>query len=703
MDFSSLEDKMDLASSPFPHLEDVEDLDFEFDQMDNRPSDPAADNMMDDATEQGDAMEERDSGGDVDFLEEDNEEEAARLDPPHEFAMDEAAPDSHEDDEEILYEEEDSTVIVNKPDNQNDKYFHDSAPDAEDLFEPDESVRPDPVDGQKTAAANTTNTDSADYRTSNSMNAPQDTGKPHVDEEQTTRDDGDGPALDPAVTEYQEDLDVDQRAQPTEAELKVEESYEDALDEEEAISVFPEDHKIDAPATPAAVATIQQDTAVEVQDNARVLPDDIHPVRVVYQGVEYSLFPPTGDDSTSYFLEDSNLATEPLDVLLKSCREVVGKPEDLEHHDELVLDVPTLGLHICEDSKYAAQIKLSDIVEVYVSLNRNESREQIEPLYCSLSTRVCLSTQFTWLRDQVKEGFAFSHIAAQHVDTPIEDNEDTDATPAEGQVADEPKDIVEAAAGSESGVQPISEDASYTANSVGLQSDTHGPFDDLPQTAKIVEEVKGTDIVYTVEEPQQEAGFVPPYVEGSDTVFDPSAPDPEAAHSSYDGEADTEAPEVEADADVSEFFQHAIDGPVEDEEEDAHEAAEEQSVLREMLGEAQVEAQSLLADEKQRDNTFDNQNQYDADEFLINSEEESDGEVVEEPENGAAAETDEALVAATNGNHVNGNKVPIGDNDSPAVPPATPSKTSSKRKVSDEEEDFVLDLDTPEPKRRRPS
>jgi len=706
MDFSSLEDKMDLASSPFPHLEDVEDLDFEFDQMDNRPPDPTTDNMMDDATEPGDANEETAVQGDVEFFEDETKgEEGGDQYASNEFAMHEVAEDDQEDEEEILYEdEEDSTVIINKPDDENEKYLQNPEQDTEDLFETDETLDSGPVDDsahQETAAGQDTGTHPGEKQAEDDLKPQQDTDQTVVDENQTTRDDGDGPTVDPTVTEYLEDPDLDRPAQPTEADLQVEESYEDALDEEGAISVFPEHDNADDSAPPVSAETIPQGRAVEVQDNVRVLREDLHSVRVVYQGIEYSLFPPTGDDSTSYFLEDSSLAIQPFDMLLKSCREVVGKPEELDHHDELVLDVPTMGLHICEDSKYASQIKLSDVVEVYLSLHRNENREEIQPLYCSLTTRVCLSTQFSWLRDQAKEGFTFSQIAAQHVDTPVEESDDTDPALTQDFVEEQPKDSMETTAGKQS---EDSNDAGYSADGQGLQSDPRRPSDDLPVTSGVFEEAAGADNAYTFEDPQLESGVVPPIEEGQDAIFDPiTAAEPEPAHSSYDAEPDTVAPEPEADAEVSEFFQDAIDEPIEDEQEDVQERAEDQSILREAVAEEQTGAQSLLAGEEDRDNTFDNRNDYDADEFLIKSDDESAGEADAKLDDDAATEAQNILPPATNGNHANGDRLPIDGTDSSAVPPTTPSKKTAKRKVSDEEDDFVLDLDTPEPKRRRPS
>ena len=708
MDFTSLEDKMDVASTPFSHLEDVEDLDFEFDQMDNRPPDLSTDNVMDDATEPSHEDGEIAVEADLDFFGDEKKREADGRGASNELAMNEVSEETQGFDEDVLYEEEeDSTVIVNMPDDENHKYLQDPEKDTEDLDEPDETDNSGPTKdstGQETVTEHPTDTDLGEAQINNDLRPPQDTSNTLLGEDSTTRDDGDGPTVNPIATEYFEDPDDDWPVQPAESELQVEESYAEALNEEEAISMSPEDRNEDVSAPPASVETVQQDKTVEGHIDTRVLQDDLHSVRVVYQGVEYSLFPPTGDDSTSYFLEDPSLATQPLDILLKSCREVVGKPEDLDHHDELILDVPTMGLHICEDSRYVSQIRLADVVEVYLSLNRNEGRKGIEPLYCSLSTRVCLSTQFNWLRDQAKEGFTFSHIAAQHVDTPIEENEDPDSRPSQEYVGEQPDNAKETSSEKEAGMQPVSADASYPPDDQGLQSESQESSGDLRVAPGSAEEVAGTDGHYLAEDPEPEPGVLPLEEEGQETVSDPTtAPDPEAADKLLGTEADTVAPEPDADAEVSEFFREAIDEPIEDEEEEIRGEAEDASALQEALAEEQVEAQSLLAGEEDRDNTFDNQNEYDAEEFLINPNDKSASEAETRPNHGAAVEAQDIFPATTNGSHANGDQLAIKGTDSSAVPPTTPSKKNSKRKVSNEEDDYVLDLDTPEPKRRRPS
>ncbi|KAJ9664736.1 hypothetical protein H2198_000082 [Neophaeococcomyces mojaviensis] len=143
----------------------------------------------------------------------------------------------------------------------------------------------------------------------------------------------------------------------------------------------------------------------------------LHPITLRYQGQDMSLFPPLEeDDSTTYFLEDPTLAFTTFDKLLTACRDLLG--DSLGHDDEIVIDVPSLGLHICEDSKYAAQLTLAQVIDTYMLLSQNEQLSPIEPLYCELSHRVCLATQMAYLAQSAREGKTYSAILAEHADSP---------------------------------------------------------------------------------------------------------------------------------------------------------------------------------------------------------------------------------------------------------------------------------------------
>ena len=71
----------------------------------------------------------------------------------------------------------------------------------------------------------------------------------------------------------------------------------------------------------------------------------LHPIKVQYDGTELCLFPPFEGDET-FFVQDSSLAFSPCDQLLNACRDVLG--ESIGDGDELVLDFPSLGLHLTQ-------------------------------------------------------------------------------------------------------------------------------------------------------------------------------------------------------------------------------------------------------------------------------------------------------------------------------------------------------------------
>jgi hypothetical protein len=55
-------------------------------------------------------------------------------------------------------------------------------------------------------------------------------------------------------------------------------------------------------------------------------------------------------------------------------------------------------------------ITLSQIIDVYIALAHNDNIASIEPLHCSLSSRVCLSSQYAYLQSAAKEGKTLTQI-----------------------------------------------------------------------------------------------------------------------------------------------------------------------------------------------------------------------------------------------------------------------------------------------------
>jgi hypothetical protein len=157
-----------------------------------------------------------------------------------------------------------------------------------------------------------------------------------------------------------------------------------------------------------------------VEDSA--IQSALQAIRIEWTESLYPLFVSEGE-TLPCFLYDTAIAYEPLDKLLADCRTAIQS--EMGENDELILDVDALGLHISEDSKYASQLTLAQIVEVYLYLNRNETQDDVLPLPCRLTSRVCLETQYNYLmREATQHGRTFSSIVEENVPSPPEAEED---------------------------------------------------------------------------------------------------------------------------------------------------------------------------------------------------------------------------------------------------------------------------------------
>ncbi|KAF4171813.1 hypothetical protein CNMCM8927_002218 [Aspergillus lentulus] len=135
----------------------------------------------------------------------------------------------------------------------------------------------------------------------------------------------------------------------------------------------------------------------------------LHPVKVYYQDNEISLFPPhEGDSSETFFLEDENLAYEPLGKLLDSCREVLY--EHVGENEILVLDIESLNLQLLEDSTHVSKVTLHQIIDVYLRLCHNDGIDSPEPLYLTLSTKLTIPAEISDLLLAASEGKGLSEI-----------------------------------------------------------------------------------------------------------------------------------------------------------------------------------------------------------------------------------------------------------------------------------------------------
>lgn len=78
--------------------------------------------------------------------------------------------------------------------------------------------------------------------------------------------------------------------------------------------------------------------------------ESLHPVKVLYQGNEISLFPPLeGDSAETFFLHDEDVAYDNVGRLFSSLREILL--DNVAEHEILVIDIDSLGIQIAEVSK----------------------------------------------------------------------------------------------------------------------------------------------------------------------------------------------------------------------------------------------------------------------------------------------------------------------------------------------------------------
>jgi hypothetical protein len=77
--------------------------------------------------------------------------------------------------------------------------------------------------------------------------------------------------------------------------------------------------------------------------------ESLHPVKVLYQGNEISLFPPLeGDSAETFFLHDEDVAYDNVGKLFSSLREILL--DNVAEHEVLVIDIDSLGIQIAEVS-----------------------------------------------------------------------------------------------------------------------------------------------------------------------------------------------------------------------------------------------------------------------------------------------------------------------------------------------------------------
>lgn len=393
-------------------------------------------------------------------------------------------------------------------------------------------------------------------------------------------------------------------------------------------------------------------------------PAEIHPVTVDYSGTMYSLFPCRDEGLVrDVLLEDPALALLPINSLLKELHTPVA--DYLGHEDEIVLDIPSLGLHICEDSKYAVELTLSQVIDTYMMLSQNQALGHIEPLHCQLSHRTCLRTQMQYLVDSARGGKTYAEIVEEHLGSPDKEDhphgEDTfeDFTTAEDD-ADDADDNADNSFDDKDQVVPTVLD--QETHAISIDDDTAEGFaaDEHSEAEQVDFHVEQDDAeVPEEEEDPQQLRDLDEHTNVVDLDQEHSA---DASYQVADHDPN-DMPETE---DLS-----VASDPLEDEEaEDLFADGAFNEEPTSVLETAKGEEQTTATEEKLRSSDTTQSPHVDDDELDFDLWEKED------------------QLQAENGN---------------LIAPVTPSKSSaSKRKVDEDEDELDLEF-TPQPKKSRSS
>lgn len=155
----------------------------------------------------------------------------------------------------------------------------------------------------------------------------------------------------------------------------------------------------------------------------------VHAVVVTYQESDMFLFAPAAeeqDDDQTYFLTSESLADEPIQSLLKECRNVLEG--SISQQEELEINIDDLGLRIFEVSQFldgsplkiahmvwqsdanAGSTTLTNILDLYLELYFNDGNETPPPMRMTLSTNVRFSQRLEYLARSVAEGKGISQL-----------------------------------------------------------------------------------------------------------------------------------------------------------------------------------------------------------------------------------------------------------------------------------------------------
>ncbi|KAL9005572.1 MAG: hypothetical protein Q9188_001664 [Gyalolechia gomerana] len=151
--------------------------------------------------------------------------------------------------------------------------------------------------------------------------------------------------------------------------------------------------------------SLDQDTSTSPEDSY------VHPVVVLYEESEMFLFPPAAeeqDDDQTYFLTNEALAAEPIQTVLRECRNVLEG--NISDQQELEVNVDALGLRICESSVDAADISLAHVLDIYLQLHYHDGNNSPPPMALSLTTNLRFSHRLSYLSSFVANGKGISQL-----------------------------------------------------------------------------------------------------------------------------------------------------------------------------------------------------------------------------------------------------------------------------------------------------
>ncbi|KAF3397737.1 hypothetical protein F1880_006146 [Penicillium rolfsii] len=150
--------------------------------------------------------------------------------------------------------------------------------------------------------------------------------------------------------------------------------------------------------------------------------ESLHPVKVLYQEAEISLFPPMeGDSAETFFLHDEDIAYDNFGKLFSSLREVLL--DNVAENEVLVVDIDSLGIQITEDSSHTSDMTLHQILNIYLRLCHNDGNDEPEALYLTLSSRPNVQSELANLEAAANEGKGLSQV---HPWSEFEDGDDSE-------------------------------------------------------------------------------------------------------------------------------------------------------------------------------------------------------------------------------------------------------------------------------------